>query len=226
MSDSKIQKYAPEPVSIARAVVASIPFVGGALDHLIFDKADAIRTKNIEAALSALADRVATLQDSALDKKWFESEEALAVFRLMTEKTAYEPDKEKIKILGSVAAACGTVKHSADPHKLSVIEHLSKLSSLQIKLLSVIAGISPREQTFSNGGLEQKATAVWLSDIADALRAGPQFWSGTMQVYQELEILESLNTIRRFNLFVGNDTGYVITGLGARAASYVGTSKP
>lgn len=226
MSDSKIQKYAPEPVSIARAVVASIPFVGGALDHLIFDKADAIRTKNIEAALSALADRVATLQDSALDKKWFESEEALAVFRLMIEKTAYEPDKEKIKILGSVAAACGTVKHSADPHKLSVIEHLSKLSSLQIKLLSVIAGISPREQTFSNGGLEQKATAVWLSDIADALRAGPQFWSGTMQVYQELEILESLNTIRRFNLFVGNDTGYVITGLGARAASYVGTSKP
>jgi hypothetical protein len=195
------------------------------LDHLIFDKAVAIRTKNIEAALEALAASVQTLQEDALERKWFESEEALAVFRSMTEKTAYEPDKEKIRTLGSVAAVCGSTKHSADPHKLSVIEHLAKLSTLQIRLLSVIASIQPREQTFTNEDLVQKATAIWFSDIDSTLGAGPRFWSGNMQLNQELEILESLNAIRRLSLFVGNDTGFVITSLGARAASYVESIK-
>lgn len=226
MNDNQLQRYVPEPVSIARAVISSIPVVGSALDHLIFDKADAIRAKNVEASLAALSEKLATLQDNLIDKKWFESEEALAVFRSIAEKTSYEPDKEKIKIIGTVAAVCGTFKHSSDTNKLSVIEHLSKLSSVQIKLLDAISKIPAREQSFSNGELEQKTTALWLSDIAANLKAGKAFWSGNLQLVQELEVLESLNTIRRRQLFIGNEIGFTLTSIGLRAASYVASAKP
>jgi hypothetical protein len=45
--------------------------VGGALDHLIFDKADAIRVKNIEAALAAVKRQIESSEQETIDKEWF-----------------------------------------------------------------------------------------------------------------------------------------------------------
>ena len=42
----------PERRTWLRATVSVIPYVGGALDHLLFDRADSIRLRNIESALS------------------------------------------------------------------------------------------------------------------------------------------------------------------------------
>ena len=117
--------------------------VGGALDHLIFDKADAIRVKNLEAAIAALSSQVKAIGEDAIDKAWFESEEALATFKVMSDKVSYEPDPTKVDGIGRIVAACGEKEHSKDPAKLSVVEHLSRLSTVQIKLLAVIAKIAP-----------------------------------------------------------------------------------
>ena len=51
---TEISRHLPEGITWLRASISCIPMVGGALDHLIFDKADAIRVKNIEAALAEL----------------------------------------------------------------------------------------------------------------------------------------------------------------------------
>lgn len=48
---AEIKKYIPEGMTWLRAAVSAIPCVGGAVDHLLFDKADAIRNKNIEQSL-------------------------------------------------------------------------------------------------------------------------------------------------------------------------------
>ena len=45
----------PERRAWFRGAVSSIPMVGGALDHLLFDRADSIRVANIEAALKGLS---------------------------------------------------------------------------------------------------------------------------------------------------------------------------
>lgn len=220
-----VSRYAPEGIAWIRAAVSCVPFVGGALDHLIFDKADAIRVKNLEAAISAISSQINSVGESRVDKAWFESDEALATFKIMSDKVSYEPDPKKVEAIGRVVAACGNTDHSQDPNKLSVVEHLSRLSAIQIKLLAVVASVAPVERKISTGTFEQTGTAIWLSDIISALRAGPQFWSGTLTVDQELEVLESFNTIRRVQFMGPAEAAFVLTTIGKRAASYVQTAR-
>ena len=216
-----LKKYVPEGTSWLRAAVSSIPVAGSALDHLLFDKADAIRIRNMEAAVASLSDEVKRLGEAAIDKDWFASEEALAALKLLSDKASYEPDKAKVDALGRLVASCGTVAHAEDTKKLSVLEHLARLTSVQIKLLSVMLATPPQTKKFSTGGLEQTATAIWLSDVMATLKNGPQFWSGTLVLDQELEILESLNTIRRVQLFGPSELGFTFTAIGRHAATYV-----
>lgn len=217
----------PNSRTILRAVVSSVPHVGSALDHLIFGRADEIRMRNVETALEAVANQLGMVQEEVIDRAWFESEEALAVYRLLSEKVSYEPDKQKIACMGRVAGACGHRKHSADDTKLSVIEHLSRLSMVQLKLLQCVATVSAKERTWQIGesALTQTATAIWLSDILAALRAGPTFWSGMLAVDQELEVLESLNVLRQMQLMGPAERGYVLTAIGKRAADYLATAQ-
>lgn len=224
MTSQNLPDFLPERITWLRALVASIPTVGGALDHLLFDKADAIRLRNIETALNALSEQLGSFQQGKIDKNWFSSEEALAAFKLMADSISYEPNRNKVEDMGRLVAACGEQQHSADDKKISVLEHISRLSHVQIKLLAVIANTAPQKKTLSSGGLEQSTTAIWLDDIVASLRSGPRFWIGTLTVDEELEVLESYNTIRRIPLMFSSERGYELTGIGRHAASYVDTA--
>jgi hypothetical protein len=223
MDAKDLIKHVPEPISFIRAAVASVPIVGSALDHLLFDKADAIRVKNLEAAIAALSDQVAKAQESSIDKDWFNSEEALAAFKILSDKVSYEPDKAKVAALGRVVGTFGTKANSGDKTKLSVVEHLARLSGVQIHLLNAILSTQPKERVINSGGLTQTAKAIWTHDIGETLTTGPQFWEGVLNLPQELEVLESYNTIKSLQLFGASDagTGYVLTSIGRHAASYV-----
>ena len=109
----------------------------------------------------------------------------------MADSVSYEPDRKKVEDVGRIIAACGEQQHSEDDRKLSVVEHLSRLSHTQIKLLAVLAKIPPQKKTLNSGGLEQTTTAIWLADVVGGLRSGPQFWTGILKVNEELEVLES-----------------------------------
>jgi hypothetical protein len=54
MEKSDVTRFLPQPVSLFRAAISASLDAGGALDHLVFDKADAIRLRNIQASLAAL----------------------------------------------------------------------------------------------------------------------------------------------------------------------------
>ncbi|MDA3876866.1 MAG: hypothetical protein PF483_07235 [Halothiobacillus sp.] len=220
-----LTRYVPEGVTWIRAVVSSIPVVGGAFDHLIFDKADVIRARNLEAAISAISEQIKSVSENAVDKSWFGSDEALAAFKIMSDKVSYEPDPKKVEALGRIVSACGNTKHSNDPKKLSVVEHLARLSASQIRLVSVISKVpTAQKKVSSGGGIEQTATAIWVSDIVAALNSGPRFWEGTMALDQELEVLESFNALRRIQLMGSSEAAYEITSIGKLAASYVQTA--
>jgi hypothetical protein len=216
-----LQKYLPDAKTWLRAAVTTIPVVGGALDHLLFDKADAIRLQNLEAALRALSARIAEVPEPSVDKSWFASEEALAAMRFLTEKVGFEPDKQRINDMGRVVAACGLHPQSSDPRKLSALEHLSRLSPIQIRLLKVVAGVPTRTKTISGGSISQTVTAVWTEDVKTALQSGHSFWEGALNLVLELEVLESLNTLRRVGMFGGSDQPYALTALGRHAAGFV-----
>lgn len=221
MDGNKIKAYLPEPVAWLRAAVGSIPMVGSALDHLIFDKADAVRVGNIEKVLESVSARLERTSEDAINVDWFQSEEALATFKLLFDRVSFEADKEKIETLGHVSATFGFKEVDGDPRRLSVVEHLSQLSQVQIKILSVVAKVPVQRKQFSSGTISQTASAVWLSDIVKVLEGGPKFWQGVLKVDQELEILESHNVLRRLPLFGVTDIGYALTSIGAHAASYL-----
>jgi hypothetical protein len=122
-------------VSLFRAAIYALPYAGGALDHLIFDKADAIRLRNIQASLAALSAQLEKVHESKIDKSWFESEEALAAFKLMADKVSYEPDPKKVDAVGRIVGACGNTEHSNDHRKLS------RVGRLMITLYLVSKGI-------------------------------------------------------------------------------------
>jgi len=221
MSDSSISKHIPEGKTWLRAAVSSIPMVGSALDHLIFDKADSIRTSNLEAALNAVSHRLEQIPENLIDKEWFQSEEALATFRLLSEKTSFEPDKQKIQDLGRVAATCGTTSLSKDSKKLSVFDHISRLSPVQSRLLLAISSCSPRTKTVSGGDIQQSLSAIWPEDIKATLQSGTIFWEGTLNLALELEILESMNMLRRIPVLSSADTPLSLTALGQYAVTYL-----
>lgn len=207
----------PEGKTWLRAIVAAIPYAGGALDHLFFDKAEIIRNENIENSIKSLSEEVDKINNQ-LHEAWFSSEEALAMFKKLFDSVSFEPDKQKISSLGKIVAYCGTEKFASDPRKLSVFEHISKLSYVQIKLLNLIKTIPLREKKISSGDIVQTGCAIWLEDIVEKLKSGPNFWTGTMVVDQEMEILESVNVVRRSPL---SETGYLLTSIGSHAAEYL-----
>jgi hypothetical protein len=214
-----VAKYLPDTKIWLRAAVSSIPVVGSALDHLVFDKADAIRTRNIEAAIEALSERLREVEEASIDRKWFESEEALAAMRLLADKASFEPNPRKVKDVGRLVAACGLHPQSKDPRKLSAVDHLSRLSPEQLRLLRIVAGVPAQKKTQSFGSISQTISGVWLTDIKVALEQGTTFWDGQLQLPLELDVLESLNVIRQIGSPFAGDRAYGLTSLGNHALS-------
>lgn len=211
----------PDRKAWARAVVSVVPWVGGALDHLVFDQADAIRLRNLEAAVKGLSDRLRAVPENLIDKEWFNSEEALATFRLMADKAAFEPNKTKVDDLGKLAAACGLEPQSKDPKKLSIFEHLSRLSPEQLRLLQTILRTPLNTRTSSGATITYTVSAIWIDDIVKSLNSRPHFWQGNLDLSLELDVLESLNVIRQIAASGFEQPAYSVTPLGKLAATYV-----
>ena len=218
---SELQNYVPEGKTWLRAIVAAIPWVGGAVDHLLFDKADAIRNKNIEQSLQSLSASVDDLKDK-INQPWFSSEEFLQLMKKLFDSVSFETDKPKIDALGKIIALCGTNEFVPDQKKCSVFDHIAKLSYVQINLLRVVSSIPIKKKEIKSTGLVQTVSAVWLEDVVAELnnRKSNPFWEGTIVVDQEIEILESLNMVRLVPIW-GNEKAYALTSIGNLAANYI-----
>ncbi|WP_313920229.1 hypothetical protein [Tahibacter sp.] len=225
MSDDKtkqdgLKSFVPESVSFLRAAVSSIPVIGSALDHLLFDKADAIRIRNIETLMNSTADRVREISEEKLNKDWFSSEEALSAFRLLSERASFEPDKQKIRDLAHLGVTCGSKEHSSDPMKLLILEHLSHLTSIQLRLLQIVASTPVKKGETRSETVVQHVDARWANDIAAELKKGPSFWTGTLDVIAHLEVLEALNLLRTAPISFNGQPGFSLTRLGELAANF------
>lgn len=218
---SEIQNYVPEGKAWLRAAVAAIPWVGGAVDHLLFDKADAIRNKNIERSLQSLSISVDELKDK-INQPWFSSEEFLQLLKKLFDSVSFETDKPKIDTLGKIVALCGTKEYGSDQKKCSVFDHIAKLSYVQMNLLRIISSIPIKKKEIKSTALVQTVSAVWLEDVVAELnnRKSNPFWEGTIVVDQEIEILESLNMVRLVPIW-GNEKAYSLTSIGKLAVNYI-----
>ena len=217
----KIESFVSENQKGLRAAVSLIPAVGGVLDHLLFDQYNEIRTKNIEASIKAISEKIDSLDEEAISKEWFASPEALNLFKILVEGIQVEHEEEKVKELARVFAVSGTQAFSEDPLKASILVHLSQMTDVSIKLLRLLSELKPTPKKCHNGMLERTFSAIWPDDILKALGHGERFWKGSMDVGVEVDILEALNLVKKVESGVSQDFGYHLTTLGTKAAEYL-----
>lgn len=219
-----VTKKLPTKKDLLRAAVSAIPYVGGPLDHLIFDRSGAIQLENITISIEALSNRLREVEDKFIDRGWFESEEALSAMKILADKIGFEPDKEKVQTLGKVVAICGLKENVQDKHKLQILEYIGNFSSSQIELLKIISGLRLTERKLTHQGLRETRSAIWLTSIATAIQnQNPHLLSSFMT---DIEILEARNTVRRIQTVLPDRTGggYVMTQIGWIAAKYLTTA--
>lgn len=223
----KIKENAPTAQAWGRALVAAIPVVGGSLDHLIFDKADEIRFQKLEQSVKDIEEFISNLDESRIAKQWFESVEALDMFKQLYEKVEFEPSDNKVKALSQIYTLFGTNEHVADPNKKAMLETISKLTDNQ-RIIFKAAGEVPAEaKTGSGDAISYTATAIWQSSVLKYLNSNVKYLmqlksaTNHVQLDVELDILASFNLVRIQDIPNLNDRGYIITSLGKLALSYL-----
>lgn len=210
-----------------RAGVAAIPWAGGALDHLLFDKAGEIRMKNVEQALNDMKESFEKIKEEKVSKEWFESEEALDMLKNLLQKIEFEGDAAKVKALSKVYCLFGTKKHKDDPNKYAVLETISKMTSNQRVIFKAVGCVPEVSKTNSSGAISYTGSAIWLSDILGYIKQNNTVLSqlksptGNVTLDVELDILISFNLLRGISMPNMPEKGYSITQLGKLALSYL-----
>ncbi len=218
---AKKSKYIPTANSILKAGVSAIPTVGGALGHLIFDKADEIRIRNIEIAIEEISSTLKGIDSQLIDVNWFSSPEALNVFKSLVDKVQFESESSKTRHLATVFALFGTKQNVAEPNKYIILEKLASLTITQIHLFTIVARTPYEERTMSQGALIHDVRAIWFDSIKAQVLDVPKFWSGTMNLDLELEILVSLNLIKLHPSPIKNMTCFQLSGIGHLLEEYL-----
>jgi hypothetical protein len=220
----EMKDLAPSGMGWLRAGVASIPIVGGGLDHLLFDKYAEIQQKNIQQAIDAMKEKMATMEEQKVSKDWFESEEALDMLRNLLQRIMYEGDDVKIKALSYVYCQFGTIEHKDDPNKYAVLDTISKLTNNQRVVFKAVNEVVQETKTVSEGALEYTATAKWQSTILDYCNSNTTIRSqlrGPVLLDVELDILMSFNLIVNLDVGSSKDSAFRVSALGRLAYSYL-----
>jgi len=210
----------PSGMEWLRAGIASIPFVGGGLDHLLFDKYAEIQQKNIKHAIDAMGVKMSTMDEQKVSKEWFESEEALDMLRNLFGRIMYEGDGAKIQALSNVYCQFGTLEHKDDPNKYAAFDTISKLTNNQRIIFLALNDVKEQAGSVMGGDF---VIARWKKTIIDYCKNSEVVkdqLKGDINYDVELSILTSLNLLINLNIF-SNDYAYKVTGLGKLVYSYL-----
>jgi hypothetical protein len=222
---AKKNSYLPSKRATIRGLVAAIPWCGGSLDHLIFDKAEEIKTDNIIISINELKRKIELIEESKLDINWFSSKEGLQMFKELIEKIEFEPNKDKIEMLTNIYCVSGTKHFSEDRNKINILNKVSEITSIQKELLLLFYSLIPTTKEFKREGafIQTSGTAIWIQQIADEINKNENeiFWTVELDLILEFEILSSLNLVRRLELVMSNKTGYLKTKLGEQVCNYL-----
>ncbi len=224
---AKDSKYVPNKGSLFRAGVSAIPVVGGALDHLIFDKSDEIRTRNIEATITALEEKYSHLEQSTINLDWFSTGEAVNLFKELISLIEYEDSQEKVKAISNLYAISSMYQFTDDNQKAWVMRKVSELSDEQRKLFAIVAAMQPEKREFSSRGLKSSETAIWndsvfqyLSDQFDADNSF-RFWGDDFNSDTQLELLTASGLLLRHQSIFAKNAGYNVSVFGKIVLSYL-----
>ena len=217
----ELKDLIPSGLGWLRSAVSFIPTIGGALDHLLFDKYAEIQQKNIRQAIKAIEEKMATMGEQKVSKDWFESEEALDMLINLLQRVMHEGDCEKIKVLSDVFCMFGTLQHEKDPNKYAVLDAVSKLTNNQRVIFLAVNEVPDQPGSIVGGDY---IIARWQSTIISYCQNNTVIKSqliGDVNYDLELSILVSFNLLEILNIDSSNNFAYRVSGLGKLTHSYL-----
>lgn len=220
----KVKGYIPSAHSWRRALVSCIPYVGGGLDHLLFDKAGEIRLQKLEVAVNSMSKYIESLNDERIILQWFDSIEALEMFKRLFEKVEFEHSDSKIKALSQVYILFGTTEHVADPNKYAVLDIISKMTDNQREVFKVLNVVPLENKQYSAGDIDYIRKARWQSSLLDYINNNPSIrekLNNDVSISVELDILASFNLLSILDTPTSNNAAYRITEIGRLIYSYL-----
>lgn len=220
----KMTDLLPSGMGWLRAGIASIPIVGGGLDHLLFDKYAEIQQKNIKQAIAAMGEKMSTMDEQKVSKEWFESEEALDMLRNLFDRIMYEEDGAKINVLSHVYCRFGTLEHKDDPNKYAAFDTISKLTNNQRVLFLALNNVKEHACSVMGGDFVIARRKKTIIDYCQNNEMVKSQFRGDVVYDVELSILTSLNLLINLNIF-SDDYAYKVTGLGNLVYSYLRESE-
>lgn len=223
MDNKKEKDSLPIKDSIFRAFLTSVPYAGPVIDHLIYDTANAMITQNMQECLDALTKKIKRFEEEAINKEWFNSKEAISLFKVLFQKVAHEPDNEKIKILGEATAVLALKVNSNDNKKIQHLEYIGNLTVSQVELLKIIASLPIKGMKVKNRlGSSEYLQGIWPNEIKSKITSEK---SNLLESYEEdLDILECHNIIRRTQTAYINheiEDYFTLTNLGQMLLKYI-----
>ena len=81
--------------------------------------------------------------------------------------------------------------------------------------------MNPQNRTVSGWDISYTWTWIWTNDIVSEIKTSSKMqWKGTLKLDTELDIIESLNLIRRLNI-PWNELAYLVTWLWKLVIDYL-----
>lgn len=123
--------------AIYRAIIQLIPTVGGAVDTLIFHKADQIKFERLQKFTDETRSDLTRLKERIIDKEFLQSEEFLFIAEEVLKQILNEYNQEKIDLFKTYFVNSVTSK----PHEYTHRDYLSTLSSITPRQLMIFKQI-------------------------------------------------------------------------------------
>lgn len=122
-----------------RAMIQAIPYIGGSIDTLVFDKAEKIRRQRVMEYLRYIHEYVSRIDAEKIDKSFFQAEEGLAVFEQALKTVIQEAITEKRKVLAAFTVAASVNPLSRRTDHQFLLDCISRMSISQVVVLLEVA---------------------------------------------------------------------------------------
>lgn len=220
----KIKNHVPSVLAFSRALIASIPLVGGGLDHLLFDKAGEIRLQKLELTVNNIVEFISSLNEGRIIIKWFDSIEALELFKQLFNKVEFEHSDSKVKTLSQTYILFGTAEHVDDPNKYVVLDIISKMTDNQREIFKALNAIPEETKQYSAGDIAYIRLALWKSSLLDYINNTPNIcvnMKDKVSIGEELDILTSFNLLSSLDIPSSENSAFRITEMGKLVFTYL-----
>ncbi len=116
-----------------RILINMLP-AGGAIDKLLFDNKDKKEIQQIINYIKDISEKIETIEDDKIDKKFFDSDEFYCIFKQSLEYIRYEFQKEKIKLFRNLIIN-GITKERPP---ITLKYYLDKIHSLELEHFQIL----------------------------------------------------------------------------------------